>query len=148
MVKQESKDQHQKFFENWIKNLMNNMDTHLDEATRIEVMEECGRGCARGGALESAKKCQGNLDKFLVQMRTWIGKDNIKKDKNIVSVTYGKCYCELVRTGPPKLPDTYCHCSKGWLKEMFETVTGNPVNVTLIDSIKRGGEACRFTVKL
>jgi predicted hydrocarbon binding protein len=31
---------------------------------------------------------------------------------------------------------------------MFETVTGKPVEVTLTESIRRGGEACRFTIRI
>jgi hypothetical protein len=32
------------------------------------------------------------------------------------------------------------------MKETFETVLGKPVEVALIDSIKRGAQTCRFTI--
>ena len=47
-----------------------------------------------------------------------------------------------------RLPDTFCYCSRGWMKEVFETIVEKPVDVNLIESVKRGGEACRFTVRI
>jgi predicted hydrocarbon binding protein len=46
------------------------------------------------------------------------------------------------------LPASYCLCSAGWVQEMFETVTGRPVHVELIRSIKGGAPDCRFVVRL
>ena len=50
----------EKFTERWVKNLMDSMDAHLDEQTKISLMESCGRTCARKGAIRSAQECQGN----------------------------------------------------------------------------------------
>lgn len=132
----------------WVKNLIDSIDAHLDEETKRRVMESCGRACARGGAVDAAKACQGDLDKMLSTLKRWIGEENVRKDGKVVYVVYDKCLCHLVADGPPRLPDTYCYCSRGWLKEMFETVAGKPVDVDLTESIKRGGEKCRFTIQL
>ena len=48
----------EKFMERWVKSLMDSMDAHLDEQTKISVMESCGRTCAREGAIRSAQECQ------------------------------------------------------------------------------------------
>ena len=37
------------FTEGRIKHLMDSIDEHLDEETRIVLMESCGRACARSG---------------------------------------------------------------------------------------------------
>jgi predicted hydrocarbon binding protein len=34
------------------------------------------------------------------------------------------------------------------MKETFEAVVGGPVDVTLVESIKRGGERCKFVVRV
>jgi predicted hydrocarbon binding protein len=34
------------------------------------------------------------------------------------------------------------------VKEMFERAVGKPVRVELTESIKRGGKACRFVVRV
>jgi predicted hydrocarbon binding protein len=43
---------------------------------------------------------------------------------------------------------TYCYCSRGWMKETFETVVEKPVDVDLVETVKGGGQQCRFTIKL
>ena len=53
-----------------------------------------------------------------------------------------------VASGPDRLPDTYCNCSRGWLLEVFENITGKPASVELLSSIRRGGADCRFVVRL
>ena len=126
----------QKFTERWIVNLMESLDAHLDEETKATVMESCGRDCA------------GNVDKLVSTLEKWIGKGNAQRDGDVVHVVYPRCLCHLVAKGPERLPDTYCLCSRGWLKEMFETVLGEPVEVELLDSVKRGAKQCRFTVRL
>jgi predicted hydrocarbon binding protein len=136
----------QKFFERWVQNLMESMDAHLDEQTRTALMESCGRACARGGAINSARKCQGNVDRLVTTLEKWIGIGNARRDGDVVHVVYPKCLCHLVAKGPPVLPDTYCLCSRGWLKEMFEAVVGSPVDVELLDTVKRGADQCSFMV--
>lgn len=137
-----------KFAERWVTNLMESMDAHLDEETKISVMESCGRACARESAVGAAEKCAGDLTKLLVTLEKWIGRGNVQQDGDVVQLVYPKCLCHLVAKGPPSLPDTYCYCSRGWLKELFETVVAGPVDVHLLESIKRGGKQCSFTIQL
>lgn len=136
------------FTERWVTNLMEAMEAQLDEASRTMLMESCGRACARAAPIDSAKECEDDVDKLVSTMEKWIGKGNVRKDGDIVQVVYPKCFCHLVAKGPAQLPDTYCLCSRGWLKEMFEAVTGTPVDVELLESVKRGAERCTFTVRL
>jgi predicted hydrocarbon binding protein len=132
----------------WIENLMAAMDAHLDEGTRAALLEPCGRACAQTGAMASAKKCQGDVDKLVATLERWIGQGNAHRDGGVVHVVYPRCFCHLVAKGPERLPETYCLCSRGWLKEMFETVVNHAVEVALLESVKCGGEQCRFTVTL
>ena len=46
------------------------------------------------------------------------------------------------------LSASYCFCSAGWLREVYETVSGKPVTVEILETVKRGGKLCRFNVKL
>ncbi len=48
----------EKFTERWVKTLMDSMDAHVDQQTKISLMESCGRTCAREGALRSVQECQ------------------------------------------------------------------------------------------
>lgn len=140
--------QKQKFLCDWLSNLMENMDSHLDEKTKVKILEECGRACAKNHAKDIALKFEGNLTGWLGQMKKWVGSENIKRDKNRIEVRYSKCLCPLVKNISSLFSRTYCHCSRGWLKENFETVVQKPVEVELVDSIMMGGKQCRFQVFL
>jgi predicted hydrocarbon binding protein len=135
-----------KFVHNWILNLMENMDEQLDEGEKIKLLEECGRACAKSHAKEEALKHKGDLDGWLGLFKKWVGFDNVQMEAKAVRVIYSKCLCPLVRDNPPLMSKTYCNCSRGWLKEVFETVVEKPVEVMLEDSIMQGGKQCRFSV--
>ena len=60
----------------------------------------------------------------------------------------GYCMCPLVESGPPGLSPTFCYCSTGYVKEIFERTTGKPVTVDLIESLKMGGKDCVFGITI
>jgi predicted hydrocarbon binding protein len=135
-----------KFIHNWILSLMENMDEHLDEEAKINLLEECGRTCAESHAKAEALKHKGNLDGWLGVFKKWVGPENIQREDDAVRVIYSKCLCPLVQDRPPLMSKTYCNCSRGWLKEVFETVMEKQLEVKLEDSIMQGGKRCQFLV--
>jgi predicted hydrocarbon binding protein len=142
------KDKNQAFKEAWIAALMTNMDEQFDEKARAKLMESCGRDCARRGAIRMAQSARGDVRKLVQSLSNILGKKNCFMDGNVVHLGYDKCYCELVAEGPERLSDTYCNCSRGWVLEMFETAAQKPVQVELLQTIKRGAPSCRFLVRL
>jgi predicted hydrocarbon binding protein len=149
VLKDEQEDQmaqKKKFVHDWILNLMENMDEHLDDEVKVSLLEECGRACAGRHAKAEALKHKGNLDGWLGVFKKWVGSENVRREANTVRLAYSKCLCPLVQDHPPLMSKTYCNCSRGWLKEVFETVVEKPVEVKLEDSIMQGGTQCRFLV--
>lgn len=132
----------------WVVGLMENLDTQIGEPQRVALMEARGRACARGGPAKRAESFKGNLDGFIADMVAHLGPEGVRREGNVVKVTYQACYCPMVAPLAEPLSPTYCACSLGWLKEMYETVTGKPVTVQALETIKRGGKACRFEVTL
>ncbi|MCP4727005.1 MAG: hypothetical protein GY863_18340 [bacterium] len=145
---QEKSDEYQKFKEEWIKSFLKNLDEQFDEKTRINLLESCGRDCAKRGAIQLANSCKGDLKKFVDTLANSLGKENNYIDGDSVHLGYSKCLCHLVDKGPERLSDTWCNCSRGWVLEMFETVTGKKVKVELISSIKRGHDSCNFIINI
>lgn len=136
------------FQQEWIKSLMETLDAQVDEPARIKIMEECGRACARRGAVAGlSKAAAGDLDKLIGALAGHLGRENVRREGNIVHLRYSKCFCPLVAAGPERLSKTYCNCSRGWAMEVFGAVTGKPVTVELLRSIKRGDPACEFIVR-
>ena len=134
------------FREAWVKNFLKNLDAELDGTGRSRFMESCGRDCARNCAVKMAESFKGDMDGMVAAMSGHLGKDNIVREGNRVVLKYPECYCPMVSKIRDKLYDTWCNCSRGWVLEMFETVTGKQVQATLVSSIKRGDAVCRFDI--
>ncbi|MBN1937956.1 MAG: hypothetical protein JW843_00085, partial [Candidatus Aminicenantes bacterium] len=137
------------FKEAWVLDMMRNMEKIVDPDTRGRLMNACGRACAgRSGILKTAAKFKGDVQGFVAALGPRVGKDLCRVEGNVVHWGYPRCYCELVESGPDRLPETYCLCSAGWVQEVFETVAGRPVRVEVVRTIKRGAPDCRFLVRL
>jgi hypothetical protein len=137
------------FTHTWVQTLIESLDAHLDQQTKIQVIESCGRMCARGGPAQAAQEHRGDLDGWLTIMRGWHGGEEfVQRDSDVVTVLCSECVCPLVKDGPARLPDTFCYCSLGWMKEVFGTVAEKSIEIDLVDSVKRGGQECRFVIQL
>jgi len=138
-----------KFVQGWVPDMLKTLDKNLSEEGRLKFMEENGRACAtRGGSVAWAKGFGGDIDKFLAEMRKHLGETNAVRDGKTVRLTYDKCLCPLVAGLQGPLSPTYCLCTQGWTKAVYEALTGKPVQVVLLGSIKRGDPKCLIEVRL
>lgn len=55
---------------------------------------------------------------------------------------YPTCYCSCVKRVKDTLPKTWCLCTLGYTKKLFDAVLGCDTVVELIESIKTGGSRC------
>ncbi len=131
----------------WVKDLIDQADAQLTEPQRKALLEARGRSCARSGAAKRAVPFKGRLDEWIADLQKHMGPDAARRTGDVVSVTYPKCFCPLADLDEP-LSTSYCFCSAGWLKEVYETVSGAPVSVEILETVKRGGQRCRFEVTL
>ncbi len=139
----------EKFKQQWLITLLANLDSQLDEPARRKLMEANGRACAQRGSLGALRgAAEGSLDKLVAAMGKILGTDNVRREGSTVHLRYSKCYCPLVGGGPERLSDTWCNCSRGWAMAIFEAVTGRPVSVELVNSIRRGAADCRFVIRV
>lgn len=64
---------------------------------------------------------------------------------------YHFCHCHLARRsiieGEP-VPSEFCHCSGGYLKQPYDHVFGEELEVKVLKSAMGGDDECRFAVKL
>ncbi len=65
---------------------------------------------------------------------------------DVVISFYDRCYCPLVKGYVGKVSPSFCNCSVGWIRELFETALKKPVKVEKIGTIKQGNKQCRFRV--
>lgn len=124
----------------------------VDFETRKKIMERCGEACAReDGDLEIAKRIAEETtgeEEILRRVNKeipWCGIWTLKN--NIIQCTCVKCGCPLVRYKVVDLTGTFCLCSRGWVKKIFETLLRKAVDVELEKSIGFGDKICKFVVR-
>ncbi len=65
---------------------------------------------------------------------------------------YHYCHCPLVRSsiknGGPKVPSTFCYCSAGFTKTVWDVIFDEPVEVEILQSVLRGDDRCVFSIKI
>lgn len=151
------------FTQKWVKRFMEILDQEIDEKTRDKLMQTNGAACAKGAYGEFNRAGEASLaeiDKTIEDWQKGLGKENIYRTGNNVFFNYvgnqkglkiadGYCLCPMIEKGPETISPTYCQCSVGYVKYMFQKlITFKPVEVELLESLRGGGKACRFKIEI
>jgi len=145
-----------------IRRLINQLDQNLDKATREKLMEDCGTACFLGAhGPAGPPPTPEQVDKFMEAMKQRFGPDAVQQidGQTVVFFKYisnprglkvadGFCLCPILEDAPKGISPTYCHCSVGYVRQIFERRTGKQATVELTDSVLRGAKTCSFTVRL
>ena len=133
-----------------IRNMMEVLDRNVALRTRKELMESCGRQCIGSSILKKALRLTAqahDLDELLVRLNEAnIGGGNLRREGDIIYAEYYRCYCGSVSRTRLRFSPTYCYCSCGWYRQLFETVLKKPVRVELLESIIQGDSRCWFKI--
>ena len=139
-----------KHSERWITWLVAAMDEYLDEETKTKILEYCGQQCQSESLVKKARdvyKKSKDINDFLQKFGQIY--ENLHLENDEIYIIYPKCYCPNVNKIPQgKLSATYCNCSRGWVKELFEGALGRQVDVVMQKSIVNGDEKCKFQIIL
>ncbi len=134
----------------WIATLMEGLNKNVDERTIAKILEQCGRQCQTQSSIKKARNIyekSKSTDEFLDRLAK-VNK-HIHREKDKIYLIYPKCYCSQFNKLPKgKLSGTYCNCSRGWAKALFEEATGKPVEVIMEKSIINGDDQCKFQIIL
>lgn len=128
--------------------LLKETEGHINQEL-MSMLEHRGRACISATYIKKAKDAAKNaesIDEFLDNLTKSVRVLQREDDK--VYMVYPKCYCHKLKGFKGDIPDTYCYCSVGWVREMFEQALGRPVEVKIEASIVRGDKACRLRVVL
>jgi predicted hydrocarbon binding protein len=148
----------------WVRAAIYRLDSTVDEETRKQIMEHCGRNCAsiNKKVVESAKKRRKkfkDVSTFLeAEIRKPMKGTRLRRDGDTLFQYYTphsftqpmRCYCSLLRGLPDEttISLTYCHCSKAFVQKLWESVLEQPVTVDLLQSAVSGNSECKFAVHL
>ena len=145
----------------WIKHLMQNMDNLMEPEARIKLMQACGRSCyIRAFGVASEEKPSAETVKGFFQYLEKGGHE-LKREGNSsyfifnwgrdhqnpwgLMIRDGYCMCPIVESIPGLSP-TYCNCSAGYVKELFERYIGKTLKVEIVETLQTGGKDCIFKV--
>jgi len=61
--------------------------------------------------------------------------------------SYPTCYCSCVKRVNEPISPTWCLCTLGYAKDLFDYALGCDTEVELIESVKTGGSRCVMKIK-
>ena len=148
---QTESDREKEFTKDWMEDLFDSMYAQLDEKTRVKVMAGCGQGCFRRFAFkqEIANLGRGDVDRLV---QAYKRNFEIWRDGDQVHIRYGatnkQCYCPAARYHPVRPNDMHCECTRATHQTIFETALERPVDVKIVESLRRGGVTCHFVANV
>jgi hypothetical protein len=142
-----------KFIQNWVTDLMEAIDTELNESEKIKLMSGCGRACYRRFQFKQdiAAKGKGSVDELIKAYKTnfeiW------REDQDKVHIRYGAvnkngCYCPAAKFRKSKPMDIHCYCTRATHETIWESALGKPVKIEILQTVRRGDPTCHFLVHL
>jgi hypothetical protein len=147
------------FADLWVKRFINVMDDTLDEELIKKLMMTNGKICYQEWIKSTGQQTEVvPYEKWVAQIGENVKDGSFQIDGNVIYFQYigsaetghtvpeKVCLCPMVESKPVGLSKTYCLCSVGYVKEMFEQTFGKPVDVQLINSVLYGGKRCKFKI--
>lgn len=131
----------------WVKSTMKRLEDHFDQSTvkQIRMNCQCGYGMDEKLALvKELVESSSNMEEF----------GNLDKAKSAgLFCSNGDLYLQFHFCPCPMLSEvdrldnmTWCQCTTGYSKVLFEKAFGCDVDVELLKSIKMGDEICLMKI--
>lgn len=134
----------------WAKNACDYLEEHFDTDTIINLRKECR--CNDGKSIASKILKYWNKSNSVEQFVNAFNENETFASLEYVSdntilFCYPQCYCPCIKRVPGEVSRTWCYCTVGNAEGIFREVFKKDIKVTLLESIKTGGEKCVIEVK-
>lgn len=131
----------------WVKSTMKRLENHFDKSTVKQIRMKCQCGYAMDEKLALVKELvelSSNMDEF----------GNLDKAKSAglfcangeLYLQFHFCPCPMLADVDKLETDTWCQCTTGYSKVLFEKAFACKVDVELLKSIKMGDEKCLMKI--
>lgn len=127
----------------WVKSTMNRLENHFDRSTVKQIRMNCQCGYGFDEKLELVKglvKSSSNLEEFANQDKAKAAGLSYTNGK--LYLQFSLCPCPMLSDVDKLDTDTWCQCTTGYSKFLFEKAFGCEVVVELLKSIKMGDNIC------
>ena len=145
-------DPNKLLMQEWISTLLLSIDDHEDEDACRKIMKKCAASHYEHLKMDDfLKPFEGKLEMFntLIEEK-WGWKIDYQKEKGSLTADENKnyCVCPMVNQEKGVKSSILCYCSEGFAELMFSKVMGRPVRATVISSIHKGNDRCKYEIKL
>lgn len=134
----------------WAKAACNYLEEHFDTETIINLRKECR--CNNGKSIANKilkylnkASCIEQFVNTFNENETFAFLEYISDNK--ILFCYPQCYCACIKRVPKEISRTWCYCTLGNAEGIFKEVFKKDVKVTLLKSIKTGGNKCVIEVE-
>ena len=131
----------------WVKSTMNRLENHFDKCTVKQIRMNCQCGYAMDEKLELLKELiesSYNLEGFANQSKAKAA--GLSYTDGELYLQFPFCPCPMLADVDKLDTDTWCQCTTGYSKVLFEKAFGCEVVVELLKSIKMGDNICLMKI--
>lgn len=131
----------------WVKNTMSRLENNFDVLTvkRIRMNCQCGYAMDEKYALvKDLMASSSNLEEFANSEKA--EKAGLSYKENELYLQFPFCPCPMLAEVDKLSSNTWCQCTTGYSKVLFEKAFGCEVDVELIKSIKMGDDICLMKI--
>lgn len=127
----------------WVKSTMQRLENHFDMSTVKQIRMNCQCGYGIDEKVELVKELvesSSNLEEFANQAKAKAAGLFYANGKLYLQFSF--CPCPMLADVDKLDTDTWCQCTTGYSKFLFEKAFGCEVVVKLLKSIKMGEDIC------
>jgi len=131
----------------WVKNTMKRLETRFDAATvkRIRIKCQCGYAMDEKLALlKELMAASSSLEEFASHDKAKA--TGLSYRDGTLYLMFPFCPCPMLAEVDRLETKTWCQCTTGYSKVLFEKAFGCEVDVELLKSIKTGDDICLMTI--
>lgn len=131
----------------WVKNTMKRLENNFDKATlkKIRMNCQCGYGMDEKLALiKELMSFSSNLEEFANQDKAKAA--GLSYQDGELYLQFPFCPCPMLAEVDKLETNTWCQCTTGYSKVLFEKAFGCEVDVELLKSIKMGDDICLMKI--
>lgn len=135
----------------WVEKLSSLLENRFDGNTVKALRQNCH--CNENGRLEDTarelKQLYASLDKDLHRFVAALNENGAGWyiEGNQLYTKMFICECPMLEEAALSQSLTWCHCTAGYSKKLFELVFETPVDVEILQSIRQGFDCCLLRVR-
>jgi hypothetical protein len=137
-------------FQSWIALLLTNINSSMGEEEIRKVIKSSALSHYNDLKMDSILvDYKGRLEAFINWVESsWGWKVDYNKASRTIIADENKnyCVCPMINHKTDTRYPALCYCSEGFAEKMFLAVIGQPVSATVISSVQRGDQSCKYRI--